>query len=99
MKNRIAWISAACALLVCAELAGCSARAQDTATSWRLSPDSESVVTDAKLRGQIFHALDAAEHGVAQLAIGDLQNGLESLSRAQRVVDEIGHAPSRAFLL
>jgi class 3 adenylate cyclase/tetratricopeptide (TPR) repeat protein len=37
--------------------------------------------------------------GQAQLAIGDLQNGVESLARAQKVVDDIGHTPSRAFLL
>jgi class 3 adenylate cyclase/tetratricopeptide (TPR) repeat protein len=37
--------------------------------------------------------------GQAQLAIGDLANGVESLAGARKVVDDIGHTPSRAFLL
>ena len=37
--------------------------------------------------------------GQAQLALGDFESGLESLARAQSVVDDLGHAPSRALLL
>ena len=33
----------------------------DTASKWKLNKDSESLVTDAKLRDEIFDALDAAE--------------------------------------
>jgi hypothetical protein len=51
-----------CAVVVCVVLGGCSVRAQDKASRWTLSKDSEAVVADAKLRGQIFRALDAAEH-------------------------------------
>ena len=50
------------ALLVCITISGCSARAQNTSARWTLAYDSEAVVPDAKLRGQIFRALDAAEH-------------------------------------
>jgi tetratricopeptide (TPR) repeat protein len=37
--------------------------------------------------------------GQAQLALGELQAGEESLRRARALVDELGHAPSRAFML
>ena len=33
----------------------------DSRAAWKLTPDSEAIVPDAKLRGQIFRALDAAE--------------------------------------
>ena len=51
-----------CALMFCIALGGCSARAQSNSSRWTLSKDSEAVVPDAKLREQIFRALDAAEH-------------------------------------
>ncbi|MFZ0911563.1 MAG: hypothetical protein WA766_20430 [Candidatus Acidiferrales bacterium] len=51
-----------CALIFCIALGGCSARAQDNSSRWTLTKDSEAVVPDAKLRDQIFRALDAAEH-------------------------------------
>ena len=51
-----------CALIFSVALAGCSARAQGNSSRWTLSKDSEAVVPDAKLREQIFRALDAAEH-------------------------------------
>lgn len=37
--------------------------------------------------------------GQAQLALGQIKSGQESLARAGVLVDELGHAPSRAFLL
>jgi hypothetical protein len=52
-----------CALIFFIALSGgCSARAQNNSSRWALSKDSEAVVPDAKLRDQIFRALDAAEH-------------------------------------
>jgi hypothetical protein len=42
-------------------VAGCGSRQPQTATQWTLTKDSEAVVTDVKLRDQIFKALDAAE--------------------------------------
>jgi cytidine deaminase len=57
MKKQILWLLPA-ALII----AGCSARAEKPASPWTLTKESESIVTDAKLRDQIFRALDAAEH-------------------------------------
>src|SRR6201982_4318848 len=42
-------------------LAGWWSLRADTSLQWKLSKDSEALVTDAKLRDEIFDALDAAE--------------------------------------
>jgi cytidine deaminase len=57
MKRQILWLLPATLVI-----AGCSARAEKPASPWTLIKESESIVTDAKLRDQIFRALDAAEH-------------------------------------
>jgi cytidine deaminase len=57
MKDQILWL-----LLAALAIAGCSAHAEKSASSWMLTKESEGVVTDAILRNQIFCALDAAEH-------------------------------------
>ena len=48
-------------LLLCGLVAGCGSRESQSAPKWTLTRDSEAVVPDAKLRSQIFKALDAAE--------------------------------------
>ncbi len=73
------------ALLVCAELTGCSAHAQSTSNPWRLAPDSEAIVSDAKLREQIFRALDAAEHAGTDPRISHFD------VRAATVIEKDGH--------
>jgi cytidine deaminase len=81
MKNQL--LSLLLAVLV---LAGCSARAEQPAGVWTLTKESESVVSDAKLRDQIFRALDAAENAGTSPTISHFQvraatiiekNGLE----------------------
>jgi cytidine deaminase len=57
MKKQMLWL-----LLAALVIAGCSALAEKSASSWMLTKESEGVVTDAILRNQIFRALDAAEH-------------------------------------
>jgi hypothetical protein len=57
MKNQLHSL-----LLSTLVLAGCSARAEKPRSPWMLTKESESVVADAKLRSQIFRALDAAEN-------------------------------------
>ncbi|HYL68286.1 MAG TPA: hypothetical protein VEX69_03895 [Candidatus Limnocylindria bacterium] len=57
MKNQMLWL-----LLAVFVIAGCSARAEKPASQWTLTKESESVVADARLRDQIFRALDAAEN-------------------------------------
>src|SRR5205807_8843334 len=42
-------------------LAGWWSLRADTSLKWKLSKDSEALVTDPKLRDEIFDALDAAE--------------------------------------
>jgi tetratricopeptide (TPR) repeat protein len=37
--------------------------------------------------------------GQSQLALGQVRSGVESLRQAAKVIDELGHAPARAFLL
>jgi cytidine deaminase len=49
-------------LFVCGALAGLTLKAGNQPSNWTLTKESEGVVTDAKLRDQIFRALDAAEH-------------------------------------
>ena len=48
-------------LLLCGVVAGCGSRESQSAPKWTLTTESEAVVPDAKLRSQIFKALDAAE--------------------------------------
>jgi len=48
-------------LLLCSSIAGCASREAQISPRWTLTKDSEAVVPDAKLRSQIFKALDAAE--------------------------------------
>jgi hypothetical protein len=48
-------------LLLCGVAAGCGSRESQSAPTWTLTRESEAVVPDAKLRSQIFKALDAAE--------------------------------------
>jgi hypothetical protein len=48
-------------LLLFGVVAGCGTRKPQTAPQWTLTSESEAVVPDAKLRSQIFKALDAAE--------------------------------------
>jgi hypothetical protein len=48
-------------LLLCGVATGCGTRAPQSASRWTLTSESEAVVPDAKLRSQIFKALDAAE--------------------------------------
>jgi len=62
-----------CVLIICIALIGYSARAQNNSAQWTLSKDSEAVVPDTKLRGQIFHALDAAEHSGTDPRISHFQ--------------------------
>ena len=73
------------ALLVCAGLTGCSARAQNASSPWRLASDSEAVVSDAKQRDQIFRALDAAEHAGTDPRISHFD------VRAATVIEKDGH--------
>jgi hypothetical protein len=49
-------------LLLCGIVAGAWIAQPQSSPEWTLTKESESVVPDAKLRGQIFRALDAAEH-------------------------------------
>jgi len=49
-------------LLLAALLAAVAASTRTSNDSWRLTSDSEALVPEAALRGQIFRALDAAEH-------------------------------------
>ena len=48
-------------LLLCGLVAGCGSRESQSTPNWTLTRESEAVVPDAKLRSQIFKALDAAE--------------------------------------
>jgi cytidine deaminase len=68
MKKQILWL-----LLIAVGLAGCSARAETPAGPWTLTKESENVVTDAKLRDQIFRALDAAENAGTSPTISHFQ--------------------------
>jgi cytidine deaminase len=68
MKNQTLWL-----LGVTFVLAGCSTHAEKPTNSWTLTKESESVVTDAKLRDQIFRALDAAENAGTSPTISHFQ--------------------------
>src|SRR6202453_2382192 len=54
-------LNSAVLLLLCGVAAGCGSRESQSAPTWTLTRESEAVVPDAKLRSQIFKALDAAE--------------------------------------
>lgn len=61
-------------LVVVVAVAGCSARAESpAAASWALTKEAEAVVPDAKLRDQIFRALDAAENAGTNPAISNFK--------------------------
>ncbi len=64
-------------LILCGALAGwrlAPAAASDSeAPQWGLTKESESVAPDAKLRAQIFKALDAAEHAGTDPSISHFQ--------------------------
>ncbi len=71
-------------LMICITTGGCSVRAQDHSARWTLSKDSEAVVPDAKLRDQIFRALDAAESSGTDPRISHFQ------VRAATVIEKDG---------
>lgn len=56
----------------------------DSHVSWTLTKDSEDIVSDAKLRGQIFRALDAAEKAGTSPTISHFQ------VRASTIVEKDG---------
>jgi cytidine deaminase len=60
-------------ILVSLGLAGYFLNSQPPAATWTLTKESESLVPDAKLRTQIFRALDAAEHAGTNPTISHFQ--------------------------
>jgi cytidine deaminase len=72
-------------LTLSAALSGCASHAQTSSNLWRLSSDSESIVSDPHLRAQIFRALDAAEHSGTDPRISHFD------VRAATVIEKDGH--------
>jgi cytidine deaminase len=65
-------------------LCSCSANAGKSEDPWILTKESEALVKDAKLRNQIFRALDAAEHAGTDPSISHFQ------VRAATVIEKDG---------
>jgi cytidine deaminase len=80
MKKHTLW-----PLLAVLAVPGCSARAEKpAAATWTLTKESETIVPDAKLRDQIFRALDAAENAGTSPAISHFK------VRAATVIEKDG---------
>lgn len=71
-------------VLVCGAAAGILIGSGKPKNKWRLTKDSEALVTDAKLREQIFRALDAAENVGTNPSISHFQ------VRAATVIEKDG---------
>jgi cytidine deaminase len=74
-------------LSVCGALLGISLSARKPENKWTLTEDSEALVTDVKLREQIFRALDAAENAGTNPEISHYK------VRAATVIEKDGAEP------